>query len=116
MDDEPGTVDLFHSILSSDYEVFTAPTGEAAIDMLRDGTQPDLVLTDINMPLMNGYDVCQFVRSNPGTEDVPVLFISGLITAEERERGNEAGGTGFVSKPFSVLGLRQKLGVLLSDN
>ena len=63
-------------------------------------TRPDLILLDISMPEMDGYQVCKMIRGNELTKNVPVLLISGKDETFDKSRGDRAGSTGFISKPF----------------
>ena len=84
--------------LSQEYEVAHVDNGQAALDYLS-GDLPDLVLLDVDMPGMSGYQVCRKLRDNPSFSHLPVIFLSGMVGEEERLAGIEAGGNDFLSKP-----------------
>ena len=84
--------------LSLEYEVAHVDNGQAALDYLSEEL-PDLVLLDVDMPGMSGYEVCRILRNSPSFSHLPVIFLSGMAGVEERLAGNEAGGNDYLSKP-----------------
>lgn len=99
VDDTPANVKLLCDLLACNgYEVVTAASGAEALEKVETG-QPDLVLLDVIMPGMNGYEVCRTIRKNPATEILPVVMVTSLNPAEERINGLEAGADDFLSKP-----------------
>src|SRR5512139_3440024 len=91
VDDTPANVKLLSDLLTyKGYEVVTAASGAEALEKVETG-QPDLVLLDILMPGMNGYEVCRTIRMNPATEILPVVMVTSLDPAEERIKGLQAG-------------------------
>jgi twitching motility two-component system response regulator PilG len=83
----------------SGHEVFCAVDGIDALDKIKE-ILPDLILLDINMPRMDGYQVCKLIRSNEETKDVPIVMISGKDGFFDKVRGRMAGTTGYITKPF----------------
>jgi len=83
----------------SGHEVFCAIDGIDALEKIKE-TVPDLILLDINMPRMDGYQVCKLIRSNDETKDVPIVMISGKDGFFDKVRGRMAGTTGYITKPF----------------
>ena len=81
------------------FEVYEAENGATAIEMLTE-IQPDVIVTDIRMPVMDGFEVCQRLKSNPETGDIPVIFVSALDEVVDKVRGFEAGGVDYITKPF----------------
>ncbi|TAN43471.1 MAG: adenylate/guanylate cyclase domain-containing response regulator [Nitrospirae bacterium] len=99
VDDTPANVKLLSDLLTyKGYEVVTAASGTEALEKVETG-QLDLVLLDILMPGMNGYEVCRTIRKNPATEILPVVLVTSLDPAEERMNGLQAGADDFLSKP-----------------
>lgn len=99
VDDTPANVKLLSDLLTyKGYEVVTAASGAEALEKVEAG-QPDLVLLDILMPGMNGYEVCRTIRKDPATEILPVVMVTSLDPAEERINGLEAGADDFLAKP-----------------
>lgn len=100
VDDNPNNLRLLITLLQGEgYEVRPASNGPRALAMARKDP-PELVLLDINMPEMDGYEVCKRLKADPETGDVPVLFISANDEAIDKVRGFEAGGVDYLSKPY----------------
>jgi class 3 adenylate cyclase/CheY-like chemotaxis protein len=101
VDDTPANVKLLEDLLSfHGYEVEAAADGPEALALVRDH-MPDLVLLDVLMPGMSGYDVCRAIRSDPALAMLPVVMITALEDREERVKGIEAGADDFLSKPIN---------------
>lgn len=95
-------------MLADDYDVRQVDSGKAALDTI--AKEPhDLVLLDVGLPGMSGYEVCRALRDNPETGDLPIIFLSGMISEEERLAGYEAGGDDYLTKPVSIDELRSKI-------
>ncbi len=102
VDDMPNNLHLLSSILTVlGYKVRSVTDGQMAI-MAAQAAPPDLVLLDINMPGVDGYEVCQALKSHPLTKDIPVIFISALNEVEDKVRGFAIGGVDYISKPFQT--------------
>ncbi len=100
VDDTPANLELLNTILTrAGYEVCVAVDGSTGLEGARYG-KPDLVLLDIMMPGMNGYDVCRFLKEDRETCDIPVIFISALDDALDKVKAFTVGGTDYISKPF----------------
>lgn len=103
VDDNPDNLRLLTLILSQrGYEVRKALSGRMAIASAQ-ATAPDLILLDVRMPEMDGYQVCEQLRANPQTADIPVIFISALSDLLDRVKAFAAGGADFITKPFHDL-------------
>ena len=101
VDDTPANLRMLVDILTAKgYEVAAAAGGREAVDKVV-AEKPDLVLLDVMMPDLNGYEVCRVIRANPATEMLPVVMITALDPAGERVRGIEAGADDFLSKPIN---------------
>lgn len=101
VEDTPDSLQLLSEMfISEGFSVREAPNGELALWSAAKHP-PNLVLLDIRMPGMNGYDVCRCLKSDPATSQVPVIFISALSDTEDRERGFDAGAVDYITKPFS---------------
>ena len=101
VDDVPQNVKLLEQLLTlSDYEVITAGSGAEGLAKVASGN-PDLVLLDVVMPQMSGYEVCRAIRANPATQLLPVVMVTALDPAEERVKGIESGADDFLSKPIN---------------
>ena len=108
VDDSSTTRSLIASQLSEigDYEIQEAATGFEALKMLPAG-KVDLIITDINMPDINGLELISFVRENPIYRDIPTVIISTEDSAEDRKRGMELGAEEYIVKPFTAGELRE---------
>lgn len=98
VDDSPSNIQILNSILKSDYDIFFAINGE---DAIKNATEilPDLILLDVLMPNMNGYDVIKVLKNEPLTKDIPVIFITALDNVENEIKGLEAGAVDYITKP-----------------
>ncbi len=100
VDDTPANLNLLNEMLKeSGYKVRPVPNGKLAIQAVLN-KKPDLILLDINMPEMDGYEVCQYFKSNPALKDIPVLFISALDESTDKVKAFAVGGVDYVTKPF----------------
>jgi diguanylate cyclase (GGDEF)-like protein len=100
VDDIPSNVHVLSRILKDDYDIYFATDGEKALDLVQ-ARLPDLVLLDIMMPGMDGYEVCARIKADPATHDIPVIFISAKSEVEDETRGLEVGAIDFITKPIS---------------
>lgn len=102
VDDNPDNLTILREILSEkEYRVRPALSGEIALKAIQTG-MPDLILLDVIMPGMSGFEVCSTLKSDPQTMDVPIIFISALSETEDKVKGFQAGGVDFISKPFNA--------------
>lgn len=99
IDDMPDNLRLLDSILRKHYKTRLAPGGDLGLKAAF-ATPPDLILLDVMMPEMNGYEVIAQLKADQRTADIPVIFISALNDAESKVRGFDAGGVDYISKPF----------------
>lgn len=101
VDDVMPNVLLLKVMLSNDkFNVITASNGEQAIELVR-SEMPDLILLDVMMPGLTGYDVAQVLQKDPATAEIPIIFLTALNTSEDIVRGFRMGGSDFISKPFN---------------
>lgn len=100
VDDEPDVVALLERTLKTEgFEVIAAYDGIGALDLVS-SEKPDLVLLDIMMPMMSGYEVCEQIKANPQTQDVPVVCVSSAHTPDARAQSLRAGAVELLTKPF----------------
>ncbi len=112
VDDVKANVDILVQALSSDYKLSVALGGQQAMDAVR-RSAPDLVLLDIVMPDIDGYDVCQRLRAAEETRELPIMFLSSLEDVKNKARGFEVGGNDYLTKPFEVLEVKARVRSLL---
>ena len=110
VDDTPEILSLIHSLLSGTYRVKIANSGRRGLQIAQSNPAPDLILLDIMMPDMDGYEVCIQLKENPKTRDIPVIFLTAKSEIENEERGFALGAVDYVTKPIgpSVLLARVK--------
>jgi DNA-binding response OmpR family regulator len=114
-EDERDILDLITFTLQyASHEVIPAGNGEEALDKARQ-EHPDLVLLDVRMPRLTGYEVCQFLKSDERTRNIPVVFLSAKGQEAEINAGLEAGATEYLLKPFAPDQLIAKLNAILVD-
>ena len=101
VDDTPANLSLMVEILKPDYRTRIAINGEKALELVFGGDPPDLILLDIMMPGLNGYDVCRRIKERPQTQDIPIIFVSAMGEVEDETRGLDLGGVDYVTKPIS---------------
>ena len=101
VDDEPVNLLLITAALKGEYVVFSAPDGSAALTLLNDH-KPDLIILDVMMPGISGFEVCKIIKANTATEDIPVIFLTALDTPESVRQGFDIGGTDYLKKPVDV--------------
>ena len=102
VDDTPANLALLSDILKASYRTKVAVDGETALRIARSPTPPDLILLDIMMPGMDGYEVCRQLKADPATRDIPVIFITAMGEEEDETRGLALGAVDYVTKPISA--------------
>ncbi len=113
VDDEPLNVKLLEAKLSAEkYETITAYSGEEALGKIA-AAAPDLILLDIMMPDMNGYEVTRRLKDNPASRDIPVILVTALDGTDNKIKGLEAGADEFLNKPVSTPELLARVKSLL---
>lgn len=114
VEDDPDARKVLSLILKLDgFQIHTAPSGQDAITLL--GTLvPDVILLDVMMPGMDGYQVCHWVRSNPPTANVPVVMLSGKADPESVAHGMEVGADEYLAKPITPSNLTAHLKSVLA--
>jgi CheY-like chemotaxis protein len=102
VDDAPVNLKLLATLLRREnYNIRCATGGAMALRSAQD-SPPDLILLDITMPDMDGYEVCRRLKAEPETAKIPVIFVSALDASAEQERVRAAGGVGYISKPYQI--------------
>jgi putative two-component system response regulator len=98
VDDTADNLTLMSELLKDLYKVKVANSGEKALKYMQGDHKPDLVLLDIMMPGLSGYDVIRELKSNPATRDIPVIFLTAMSAAEDEKKGLEMGAADYVTK------------------
>ena len=101
VDDTPENLTLLRGLLKDQYRTLMANSGATALEIARGGEPPDLILLDVMMPGMDGYDVCAQLKSGPATADIPVIFLTAKSAVEDEERGFGLGAVDYITKPIS---------------
>src|SRR3974390_1922035 len=101
VDDAPANIQVVNSILKDTYKIRIATNGAKALELVRVDPAPDLILLDIVMPGMDGYEVCTRLKSDPATKDIPVIFLTGQTETADETHGFEVGAVDYIHKPFS---------------
>ena len=112
VDDDPMTLFLLTEFLGGEFDVKTATSGEEALQLVYDYS-PDIILLDIIMPGMDGYDVCSTIRMDDRLASIKVIFVSAKELLKDRLRGYEVGGEDFITKPLKQEELLAKIRVFL---
>lgn len=113
VDDQPGNIHILIENLEAEYEVLFATTGEKALDMLFSGNRPDLILLDIMMPGMNGYEVCARLKSNSEFSDIPVIFVTSQGQETDETTGFRLGADDYIVKPFRMPVVKARIKAVL---
>lgn len=101
VDDAPANIQVVRSILKDDFKIRVATSGAKALDLAKTKPQPDLILLDVTMPRMDGFEVCGTLKATPETRDIPVIFLTGKTEANDETKGFEVGAVDYIHKPFS---------------
>ncbi len=117
VDDNHTPREIISKILQNDgdgIQVIEAANGVEAQEKIK-ANPPDLVITDLIMPEMNGYELCRWIRGNPGTEQMPILICSTKDQDFDKYWGKKQGGNEYITKPFSATDLLAKVNQLLPN-
>jgi putative two-component system response regulator len=101
VDDTPDNLHLMSGLLSDLYTVKVAPSGSRALKIAHNERAPDLILLDIMMPEMDGYEVCRLLKADPSTVDIPVIFLTAKTEVEDEQHGFDLGAVDYITKPVS---------------
>jgi response regulator RpfG family c-di-GMP phosphodiesterase len=115
IDDTPSNLVLLNSLLSQEYRVKVANSGSRGIKLALADDAPDLILLDVVMPELNGFEVCDVLKKNRKAQHIPIIFLTTLYREEEVQRGRELGAEDFISKPVSSLQLASKIATCFSQ-
>ena len=102
VDDTPTNIAVVSGVLKDSFRTKVATNGEKALAIANDAEKPDLILLDVMMPGMDGYEVCRRLKDIPATRDIPIIFLTAKTEVEEEEKGFDVGGVDYIHKPFSA--------------
>ncbi|MCC6218980.1 MAG: diguanylate cyclase [Aquabacterium sp.] len=108
VDDQPTNIQVLYRVFADDCQVFMATSGEQALHTAREEA-PDVILLDVMMPDMDGYEVCRQLKQDSATRDIPVLFVTAHHEAQEEARGLACGAVDFITKPIHPAVVRARV-------
>ncbi len=118
VDDAPANIQVVQSILKEEYKIRIATSGEKALELIKSQPHPDLILLDVMMPGLDGYQVCEQLKADPETRDIPVIFLTGRTEVDDETKGLELGALDYIRKPFSpaIVKARVRTQLLIRDS
>jgi len=108
VDDTEINIEILLEMLSNDYSVHVATDGESALESVA-RFQPDLILLDVVMPILNGFDVCSRLKANKNTEGIPIIFVTSLADVPDETHGLELGAVDYITKPFNPVIVKARI-------
>jgi len=114
VDDMPENIDILRGILKNNYKLKIATDGENALKIAKGQQKPDIILLDIMMPGMDGYEVCEQLKQDPTTQAIPVIFITAKTATEDEQRGFQLGAVDYILKPFNSVIVETRIHAQLS--
>ncbi|MEW6288900.1 MAG: response regulator [Thermodesulfobacteriota bacterium] len=109
VDDVPANIRILVEMLRLEYDVIFADNGPDALQLAAEDPQPDLILLDIMMPKMDGYQVCRKLKENEATREIPVMFITALVDEEDEAMGLSLGAVDYIRKPFNMAIVKSRI-------
>ncbi|MCK9386979.1 MAG: response regulator [Sulfuritalea sp.] len=101
VDDSPEILALMRALLENEYDIKLADNGEQALKIVQSDAPPDLILLDVMMPGMDGYEICRILQQDPKTRDIPIIFLTAKNDAEDEAKGFHLGAVDYIAKPIS---------------
>ncbi len=108
VDDEPLNIQFLETLISDQFDVIFDTSGEDALSIVKSG-KPDLIVLDIMMPGMDGYEVCRRLKADPETQPIPVIFVTAKDGEEEETKGLDLGAVDYITKPFNPEIVKRKI-------
>lgn len=115
IDDSPEDIQFVMQNLDDEFAVLVATNGEKGLELAVKDPKPDVILMDVVMPEMGGYEACSKLKENPETKDIDVIFVSANDTTDEKLAGYEAGGSDYLIKPVQTSELREKVKLAIKN-
>ncbi len=109
VDDEPGNLRVLAHLLHEDFDVVVATSAKQALERLASGLRPAVLLLDVMMPEMDGFELCQKVRANPDYDDIPVMFMTALTDEESETTGFRHGAVDYIYKPYRAHAVKARV-------
>jgi PleD family two-component response regulator len=103
VDDEPSNISILNELLQTDYNIIFSKDGPTAIKIATSNTPPDLILLDIVMPNVDGYQVAELLKKNEAARNIPIIFITGKGKEDDEVKGFELGAVDYITKPFKPI-------------
>ena len=100
VDDDPANIQIAREILKDTYKTRIATSGSKALQLVKVAPPPDLILLDVNMPEMDGHEVCTRLKSDPTTRDIPVIFLTAMTEVRDETKGFDVGPWTIFTSPF----------------
>ncbi len=114
VDDTAENIDVLRGVLRRLYKVKVATNGERALEMAHGSVPPDLILLDIMMPGMDGYEVCRRLKDDPHTARIPIVFVTAMNSSDDEAKGFELGAVDYISKPIKPAVVRARVATQLT--
>ncbi|MEA3554312.1 MAG: response regulator [Campylobacterota bacterium] len=108
VDDTQSNIDVLIELLD-EYDIIVATDGATAIEILNEDKDIDLILLDIMMPHMDGFEVCEILKNNAETKDIPIIFLTAKTDDDSIQKGFEIGGVDYITKPFRPVELISRI-------
>jgi putative two-component system response regulator len=115
VDDDATTLTMIEGMLKNDYEVFTAKSGKEALGLFFQGLVPQLVLLDLLMPEMDGWDTYSRIRAISGLHDIPIAIFTASEDPKDLQRANDMGAIDYIKKPIKKDDMLQRVGCILQE-
>lgn len=113
VEDIEANIDILMDALGDDYDVSVAMDGETALENMEIEV-PDIILLDIMMPGMDGYEVCSRIKANKAMAEIPIIFLTAMTDINSKTKGLELGAVDYITKPFEILEVKDKVNTYLS--
>jgi CheY-like chemotaxis protein len=101
VDDTPENIQVLMAILSGEYQIIAARDGARGLALAAGDPVPDMILLDVRMPGIDGFEVCERLKSDQKTRDIPVIFVTTMTAEEDVRRGLQLGAADYITKPYS---------------